>query len=224
MIFRSRRRKQNSNKVRLMFTHSQANPPLQMWVRQCKQLLTKDEKAKKIGKKIQISSKQPKNLQRLVGGYRGQSGETPDLPLDSRCFKCNRCSVSCPILKEGKSFKSRNTGKVYKIRERLTCTSDWLIYLATCQKCQGQYVGKSKTAFKVRHSNHKQEIKKNKGGLGHHYGGGGGCEYKHISIQLIEQVKVKTPEFLAERECFWQHQLRVYAQNGGRAHCLRKDI
>ena len=92
------------------------------------------------------------------------------------------------------------------------------------RKPQGQYVGKSKTPFKIRHFNHKQEIKKKIGGLGQHYGGGGGCEYKHISIQLIEQIEVKTLESLAERECYWQHQLRVYAQNGGRAHRLRKDI
>jgi hypothetical protein len=47
-------------------------------------------------------------------------------------------------------------------------------------------VGKSKTVFKLRHSNHKQEVKK--------------------------QVKEKTFEFLAKRELYWQHQLRVYGQ------------
>ena len=36
----------------------------------------------------------------------------------------------------------------------------FVIYLATCQRCKGQYVGKSQTPFKRRHSNHKQEIKK----------------------------------------------------------------
>ena len=224
LIFQSRKKKMKDNKVRLMFTHSDNNPPIQMWMRQCKQLLAKNEKAKKIGQQIQIASKQAKNLQNLIGGFKGQSGAPPEPPLDSGCYKCNKCRVSCPILNESKTFKSRNTGKIYKIRQKLTCTSDWLIYLATCQRCQGQYVGKSKTPFKIRHSNHKQEIKKKVGGLGHHYGEGGGCEYKHLSIQLIEQVKVKTLPYLAERECYWQHQLRVYAQNGGRAHCLRKDI
>ena len=38
--------------------------------------------------------------------------------------------------------------------------SSWLIYLATCKKCRGQYVGKSQTVFKKRHSNHKREINK----------------------------------------------------------------
>ena len=68
--------------------------------------------------------------------------------------------------------------------------------------------------------------KKRVGGLGHHYGGGGGgdCAYEDISITIIEQVEKKTFEFLADRECYWQHQLRVYVQNGGKAHCYRKDI
>ena len=40
---------------------------------------------------------------------------------------------------------------------------------------------------------------------------------------LIEQVEEKTLDFLAEREVFWQNQLRVYVQNGHKAHCYRKE-
>ena len=96
--------------------------------------------------------------------------------------------------------------------------------MATCKRCHGEYVGKCKTSFKLRHSNHKQEIKKQTGGLGHHYGGSGPCGYQDLSITLIEQVEEKTFEFLAERELYWQHQLRVYVQNGSNAHCYRKDL
>ena len=62
------------------------------------------------------------------------------------------------------------------------------------------------------------------GGLGHHYGGGSGCSYEDLKITLTEQVEKKTMEYLAERELFWQHQLRVYVQNGCKAHCYRKDF
>jgi hypothetical protein len=87
-------------------------------------------------------------------------------------------------------------------------------------------VGKSKTPFKKRHSNHKQEVKKKIGGLGHHYGSGGPCNYEHMHIQVIEQVEKKNMESLAERELYWQHQLSVsvYVENGGNAHCYRKDF
>ena len=97
-----------------------------------------------------------------------------------------------------------------------------MIYLATCQNCRGQYVGKSETPFKQRHSNHKQEIKRGVGGIGKHYGGRG-CKYESVSIQIIEQVEQGNSEALERREVFWQNQLRCYIQNGGNAHCRRKE-
>ena len=84
--------------------------------------------------------------------------------------------------------------------------------------------GKSKTPFKIRHSNHKREIKNKIGGLGHHYGGSGGCGYENISIIIIEEIEIKTLDFLAKRETYWQHQLRVYVENGSNGHCYRKEI
>ena len=66
--------------------------------------------------------------------------------------------------------------------------------------------------MKIRHSNHKQEVKKVTGGLGHHYGGPGGCGYDNLTLTIIEQVEEKNMEFLAKRELYWQHQLRVYIE------------
>ena len=110
--------------------------------------------------------------------------------------------------------------KTYKIKQKVDCTSSFVIYLATCGRCGGQYVGKSQTPFKMRHSNHKQEIKK---GLGHHYGGEGGCGYGNFSVQIIDQVEEGDKLALADREVYWQNQLRCYVQNGGHAHCWRKE-
>ena len=137
-----------------------------------------------------------------MGGYKAGQG-VAKMPPNTGCFKCQTCRVSCPILNETKTFRSTNTGKIYKIRQHLDCNSDWLIYLSTCKKCKGQYVGKSKTPFKLRHSNHKQEVKKNIGGLWHHNGVKGKCDYKDMSVTLIEQVGGKKLRFLAEREIWW---------------------
>ena len=119
-------------------------------------------------------------------------------------------------------YMSTYTQRTYPIRQRLDCNSSFVVYLGTCQKCGGQYIGKSTTPFKKRHSNHKQEIKKQYGGLGHHYGGQG-CGYPSVSIQLIEQVQNGDHEALARQEVYWQNQLRGYVQNGGHAHCYRKE-
>ena len=67
-------------------------------------------------------------------------------------------------------------------------------------------------------------MKKRVGGLGHHYGGGDGCGYNNISMIIIEQVEARTPSALEERELYWQHQLRAYIENGGNAHCRKKEF
>ena len=210
--------------MRLIFTHGAASPPIHMWIREGKKMLVRNDLAKALGDKIQICSRQPKNLLALAGGAREGPRGGPKPPLDAGCYKCNHCKVSCPILIETKKFKSSNTGKIYKIKQRVTCDSEWVIYLGTCRKCQGQYVGKAQTSFKKRHSNHKQEVKKRVGGLGHHYGDGDGCGYNNISMIIIEQVEARTPSALEERELYWQHQLRAYIENGGNAHCRKKEF
>ena len=80
------------------------------------------------------------------------------------------------------------------------------------------------TPFKIRHSNHKREIKNKISGLGYHYGDSGGCNYENISKTSIEEIETKTLEFLAKRETFWQHQLRVYVENGSNGHWNMKEI
>ena len=55
-------------------------------------------------------------------------------------------------------------------------------------------------------------------------GGTGGCGYKNFSVIIIEEVEEKTLKNLAERELFWQHQLRVYVENGSNAHCYKKEM
>ena len=208
----------DDKKVRLLFTNNRGNPPLHQWFREAKKCLVKDDRAKALGDNFQICYRQPKNLKSIVT-HRKKPYSTDDEP---GCTKCGKCKVSCPVIVEGEKFTSTNTRKTYPIRKKLNCNSSFLIYLATCKKCRGQYVGKSETLFKKRHSNHKQEIRKQIGGLGHHYGGQG-CGYQNFSVQLIDQVEEGDKVALANREVYWQNQLRCYVQNGGRAHCRRKE-
>ena len=221
-ILQKRKKTQKDEKVRMIFTHNKANPPVNKWIRESRKCLMRNEEAKKMGDNIQVGWKQPKNLKRTVSGLSKGGPKKPPPSDNPGCLKCGRCRVSCPILKEGKYFKSTNTSKRYPIRHQLNCDSSFVIYLATCKKCQGQYIGKSQTPFKKRHSNHKQEIKNKIGGLGHHYGGSG-CGYSNVSIQLIDQVEVGNVEALAQAEVYWQEQLRGFIENGGNAHCRRKE-
>ena len=185
LINESRQRRNGQDKkVRLLFTYNEGNPPLHRWVREAKKCLVKDDRAKELGDNFQICYKQPRNLKSLVTHPR----KPQTIVGNPGCKKCGRCRVSCPVMEEGGKFKSTNTGKSYPIRKQLNCDSSYVVYLVTCKRCRGQYVGKSTTPFKIRHSHHKQEMKRKYGGLGHHYGGDG-CGYENVSLQIIDQVE-----------------------------------
>ena len=215
------RQKKSDDRVRCIFTYNKANPPLHLWLRQAQKCLVKNERAKLLGQKMQITYRQPSNLKRIVTGlpHQGEGGQDPN----PGCFKCGKNCHTCPILKEGRSFVSTNTGRAYVIRQKVTCASSYIIYLGTCLKCGGQYVGKSSRPFNRRHSGHKQEIKNLVGGLGHHYGGPKGCGYNNISMQIIEKVAAGDETELAKREVYWQNQIRCFVQNGNGGHCYRKE-
>ena len=113
LIFQNRKNKGNgAKKVRLIFTHNEANPPIHKWLRLCKPLLERSAVAKEIGSKIQICTKQPKNLQQILGGYRDKQRMSQKAPLDAGCSKCDKkCKVSCPMMNESNSFRSTRTTK-----------------------------------------------------------------------------------------------------------------
>ena len=218
-----KKKQTRDGKVRLIFTHNAHNPPIHQWIRKGKKFLERNENAKELGENIQIAYKQPKNIKQLVGGPsnggRGKGRSDPG----AGCKKCPKNCHSCKILMEGNTFKSRNTGKHYQIRESVNCQSSFIIYLSTCQKCGGQYVGKSTQPFARRHSGHKQEIKNKIGGFGQHFGGNQGCGYENVKIMIIEEVKNRNPDVLSRREIYWQNQLRCFIENGGQAQCKRKE-
>ena len=224
LIFQDRNnisRNKTADKTRLIFTFNKGNPPLQKWLRDAQRLLLRNERAQRIGENMQVTYKQPKNLKSLICGVKKIRSDI--FEENPGCSKCHGCHA-CQVLTESKTFQSTNTKKVYHIRQKMNCDSTYVIYLGTCKRCCGQYVGKTISAFKRHHSGHKQEVKNSYGGLGHHFGGERGCGYTNMSFILIEKILSESREVLAEREVFWQHQLRCYIENGENGHCFRKDI
>ena len=221
LIYKNRKKK-TDDKVRCIFTHNEGNPPLHQWLRQAKKCLLKNEKAKELGERMQITFRQPSNLKKIAAGL-PKGGGRGVRENDPGCHKCGKNCHACKILSEGRYFVSTNTGKKYSVRQRVSCDSSFIVYLGTCKKCKGQYIGKSTQPFKRRHSGHKQEIKNLIGGLGHHYGGPRGCGYENISMKIIEKIEEGNHSQLAKREVYWQNQMRCFVQNGGGGHCYRKE-
>ena len=79
------------------------------------------------------------------------------------CFKCSsRCDLCKNFLIQDSKFKRFSTGRTYKINQDLSCSSKNVDYLASCYKCNLQYVGSTSTEFKVHFRNHKSSMLTNK--------------------------------------------------------------
>jgi hypothetical protein len=77
-------------------------------------------------------------------------------------YPCNKNCIYCPLLRntQGKEFKSLKTGKSYKIRQHITCDSNDIVYLITCNRHIIQGIGytsniKSRISNYKNHHNHK---------------------------------------------------------------------
>ena len=116
------------------------------------------------------------------------------------CFRCNRkvCDACHNFLLPSKRIKSVVTGKCYKIRQTLSCCTDYIIYCATCLLCNRQCVGSS-VNFRARLSNHKSHIKQKKRTcrlVNHFIDNAHDHPLSSLKFVLIEQVSIKTETFL----------------------------
>ena len=90
-IYQKKPTNQPDKKVRLIFTYNQNNPPIHKWIKQSRKYLDRNEKAKELGKNIQIAYKQPKNIKKLVGGPSTGGRKEPE--KDSGCSKCEKSAM-----------------------------------------------------------------------------------------------------------------------------------
>ena len=76
------------------------------------------------------------------------------------CFNCKakRCDACKNFLMSGSSFQASAMGRLFEINKPLTCTSENIVYLASCGICDLQGVG-STVCFKSRLANYKFHIK-----------------------------------------------------------------
>ena len=137
--------------------------------------------------------------------------------INSGSISCHRCHHyvcdSCQnFVVPAKCIKSVTTGKTYKIRQSLTCCTDYVIYCATCTLWNRQCVGSS-INFRSSLSNHKSHINKNKRTcqlLNHFIDKLCSHTLSDLQFILIEQAATKT-EY---REGHWQAQLWTYVPYG----------
>merc|ERR1711933_249102 len=81
---------------------------------------------------------------------------------DIGCKRCNKCYLCKWYMRDTKTFTSHHTNQIFKIKEKITCEDQGIIYLVDCGKHKVSYVGYTTKIMKNRFSNDKYHIKTNK--------------------------------------------------------------
>ena len=105
-----------------------------------------------------------KNLKEVLAPSKFRTSSANPTVNEGGCFKCdkNRCDLCKNFLLQASKFQSSATLRHYPIQQKLSCSSKNVIYLATCCKCNLQYVGSTSTEFKIRVRNHKSNMLNNR--------------------------------------------------------------
>ena len=76
------------------------------------------------------------------------------------CIQCNisRC-FSCQQIIATTTFESMQTKEKTNIYHKISCKSNYVIYLLEWLICKTQYIGKTETPFHVKLNNHRKDIK-----------------------------------------------------------------
>ena len=94
------------------------------------------------GARTMVGYRRLKNLKEILSPAAYPRTNILKPPPNAGCNKCtSKCYVCRDFLTESSTITSVATGLSYKIKDALSCKDDWVIYCATCVKCQKQDVG-----------------------------------------------------------------------------------
>ena len=110
--------------------------------------------------RIMTGFQRHKNLKQILSSAAFLTNKNKQVVPDAGCKKCNKKCYVCrkKVLLESPTITSLATGSKYKIKDFLSCEDDWVVYCASCLKCQEQDVGSTVTEFYTSWSNHKSHI------------------------------------------------------------------
>ena len=224
--------------VPLVMDYNPALPPLNKIIYKHKYILKLDNELSKIinPENIFVSYRSNKSIKDMLICNKLKSGND-QIYEETGCFKCNKCYLCKLYLKETKTYKSYHSNQVFRIQNRLTCDSKYVVYLIDCDLHKKSYIGYTTTNMKTRFSNNKSHIKSNKCTCeiithlikeNHNLDISDFRKYdeslsKSVSVTIIEKVKgvldtdsIEIKEAKCERrEAYWQRQLKTFKNYGG---------
>ena len=208
----------------LVLDYNPILPDIQKVIKKHFYLLNSSPEVKEIfpSKSIFSAYRRTKNLKDMLAPLKFRVTSSRNQREENRgCSKCDKkCDLCKNYLIQASKFQSSATGRQYPIQQRLSCSSQNVIYLVTCAKCNLQYVGSTSTEFKVRFRNHKSNMLKNKRTceLAIHFNDSE-HEISQINFIIIEQIRSfenssNLERLLLTRETYWTAQLFTLNPHG----------
>ncbi|GFN80179.1 reverse transcriptase [Plakobranchus ocellatus] len=113
------------------------------------------------------------------------------------------------------SFKSSTDGQTYKITQGpLTCNSNNIIYLITCQKCFKQYVGQTCQTLRSRFYHHRFTIHNDRDTPVAKHFNLIDHNIQHLNIIAIDHLPHSDTISRLNKETFWIHTLKTTEPQG----------
>ena len=141
-----------------------------------------------------IAFKRIKNLQEIIGGHTVKQEKVFKKNLDrlnGKSVPCSstRPSLCCTQVLNTQTFMSQQTKRTFNIFHKLTCKSQYVIYLMEYILCKIQYVGKSENPINLRLNNHRKNVNNPKAiPACNNFKIHGHSFMKHAKFTLIEQL------------------------------------
>ena len=128
-------------------------------------------------------------------------------------FKCGKGCPACPYVREEKSVKIDKNHK-WTFNKKFSCTNYNIIYMITCTKehCkENRYIGETGRTLKHRLADHCGYVRNKMTHIstGAHFNTPGHT-LANLKITILEQVKVKDPEYRKERETYFINKFDTY--------------
>ena len=207
--------KENRKLFGLVTKYNPILPNLNQLIRKNLPLLYSDPALKTIFPEGSVKPlyKRGKNLKELLSPSIFPRPQTDQVVSNVSKCTARKCDICTNFMIFGNRFVCTATGRSYSVKGALTCNSDNVIYLVTCQSCKLQYVG-SATSFKERFRVHKSDINTHKirCGVVKHFTSSCNLDntLSNLKVQLIECLDGNVEDLegkLWQREKYWQAQL-----------------
>ena len=206
--------------------HPAINKRVYRILREAQVILDCDEEHKRVFSSIPlVSFRRAKTLQDIL-----VRSKLPNVHKTGSCKGCGKsnCQV-CDFLLNSSDFSNSEGNRNFSIRKGdFTCNSKFVIYRLICKTCNQQYVGSTKTAFRLRFNNYKSHFRSycerrnagtlNRGrvvpqaGLFSHFLQNNHHGMEDWQFQIFDSANSEVQ--LRDWESFWQHRLNTFLPIG----------